>query len=71
MVANRPKHPKKEGEEALGTVEAMGWDAVFTGKYYRLRCRCGGLHQTYLHISPSNPNHFKEKVGYCRRVCDT
>lgn len=68
----RPKHPKKEGEEALREVEAHDWraDKRKTGKgYFRLRCPCGD-HITRLHLSPSNPNHYKERLEWCRnREC--
>jgi hypothetical protein len=65
----RAKHPKKEGEEALRSIEGMGWSISRRKNYYQLRCSCGKGHLTYLHLSPSNPNYFQEKVRYCRRVC--
>ncbi len=66
----RERHPKKEGERALIEIEAMGWTVARKGKYFRLRCGCPGMHQTYVHLSPSNPNYFREKIRYCRRICE-
>ena len=67
----RQRHPKKEGEEALRAIEAMGWSVTRGRRYFQLRCSCGKGHLTHFHLSPSNPNHFQEKVRYCRRVCQT
>jgi hypothetical protein len=38
--------------------------------YLQMRCGCG-RHLVWLHKTPSNPNHFREKVAYMIRVCST
>jgi hypothetical protein len=47
----------------------LGWDFVPSKKGYdKLRCPCG-VHQTWLHRTPSNPNYFRERIAYLRRTC--
>lgn len=36
--------------------------------YYAMYCYCG-QHHTNLHKTPSNPDHFKERVRYMIRLC--
>lgn len=56
----RPKHPVKELEALLREAESKGW-SVDKGKgYFRLRCPCG-KHQTWVHLTPSNPHYEQEK----------
>lgn len=52
------KHPKKDGEDALAEFDELGWQIVDPPKYYTVKCPCGE-HMTHLHITPSNPNHWK------------
>lgn len=60
------KHPKKEGEDALAEFDELGWQIVDPPKYYTVKCPCGE-HMTHLHISPSNPNHWKERLRWAKR----
>lgn len=55
----RSKHKVKELEAILAEAESKGWRVEKT-KYFRLRCPCG-KHQTWVHLTPSNPNYAQEK----------
>lgn len=65
----RPRHPKKDGEALLTEMEAAGWQIKKGKKYFQARCPCGA-HMATIHVSPSNPNHFKERRRYLARICD-
>lgn len=62
------KHPKKEGEDALEEIAAMGWRVEDPPTYYTVKCPCGA-HQRQIHLSPSNPNYWNEAVRWAKRVC--
>ncbi|GAA0542993.1 hypothetical protein GCM10009546_01310 [Actinomadura livida] len=67
-MANWKKHPKKEGEEALQRIAAMGWCVENPPTYYTVKCPCG-LHQRQIHLTPSNPHYFRQAVSWCKRIC--
>ncbi|RFS86993.1 hypothetical protein D0T12_01675 [Actinomadura spongiicola] len=67
-MANWKKHAKKEGEDALQQISAMGWRVEDPPTYYTVKCPCG-VHQRQIHLSPSNPNYFRQAVRWCRSVC--
>jgi len=56
----RPKHKVKELEAILTEAESKGWRVEKT-TYFRLRCPCG-KHQTWVHLTPSNPKYAQEKL---------
>lgn len=37
--------------------------------YLRAKCTCGGRHSGWLHKTPSNPHHHKEKAAHLVRLC--
>ncbi len=62
----RPKHPIKDLEALLKEAERKGWQVKKT-VYYRLRCPCG-KHQTWIHLTPSNPRYVQEKRQKLQRT---
>lgn len=62
------RHPKKEGEEALQKIAALGWRIENPPRYYTIKCPCGD-HQKRVHLTPSNPRHYDEAVRYAKRTC--
>jgi len=63
-----PRHPVKETEALLDEADKVhGWDVSKGRKYFRLRCPCG-KHQTWVHLTPSNPNYVRERRGYLRNT---
>ncbi len=54
------RHPKKEGEDLLREFEAHEWRITRRNRYYMVFCppSCG-IHHLTVHLSPSNPNYFK------------
>lgn len=67
-MANWKKHPKKEGEEALRKIAVLGWRVEDPPRYYTVKCPCGS-HQRQIHLTPSNPNYFRQAVSWCRSIC--
>lgn len=57
---SRPRHKVKELEALLAEAERRGWRVDKKAAYYRLRCPCG-KHQTWVHLTPSNPRYEQEK----------
>jgi hypothetical protein len=62
------KHPRKDGEDALGEIARLGWRIENPPTYYTIKCPCGN-HQRQVHLTPSNPNYWKQTVRYVKRVC--
>lgn len=63
------RHPTKDGRDAIDKLKAIGWSVDDDTKgYFKLRCPCGN-HLAWLHLTPSNPNYFKERIAHCRRTC--
>lgn len=65
------RHPRKDGRDALRVLKSLGWNADDpdgSKGYFKLKCSCG-KHITWLHLTPSNPNYFKERIAHCRRTC--
>lgn len=63
------KHPRKELEEVLEEFHEHGWSVEDPPKYYRVRCpkeRCG-LHQRWIHLTPSGANYGKNALMWGRR----
>ncbi len=70
-MASDRRHPRKEGRDAIEELKSIGWIADETSGskgYFRLKCSCG-QHISWLHLTPSNPNYFRERVSHCRRTC--
>jgi hypothetical protein len=63
---------RKERRWAIDQVAEHGWTVHHENAkgYLQMRCGCG-RHLVWLHKTPSNPNHFREKVAYMIRVCST
>lgn len=60
------KHPKPDGQKALEAFDTLGWRIEDPPKYYSVKCPCGD-HMTHVHLSPSNPKHFQERLRYGKR----
>ncbi len=61
---------RDEREAAVEEVAAHGWRLAkeSASGYYAMYCYCGD-HHTNLHKTPSNPDHFKQRVRYMIRLC--
>jgi hypothetical protein len=61
---------RAEREAAVEEVAEHGWRVAkeSASGYYAMYCYCG-QHHTNLHKTPSNPDHFKERVRYMIRLC--
>jgi hypothetical protein len=61
---------RAEREAAVKEVAKHGWRFVKENAngYYVMHCYCG-QHYTNLHKTPSNLDHFKERVRYMIRLC--
>lgn len=62
------EHPWKEGRDAIAAAAAMGWTASRSKTKFKMTCACG-KHITWMHLTPSNPNYFKERLRYFQRTC--
>lgn len=62
------RHPKREGQDALEEIHRLGWRIIDPPTYYTVRCPCGE-HQRQIHLTPSNPNYWKQAVQHVKRVC--
>lgn len=62
-------HPKKEGEEVLKEFHAHGWLITRKKGYYKCLCppECG-QHLKTVHLSPSNPNYYKQLLAYVSKM---
>ena len=61
---------RAEREAAVEEVAEHGWRVAkeSASGYYAMYCYCG-KHLTNLHKTPSNPDHFKERVRHMIRLC--
>jgi hypothetical protein len=61
---------ESDRDAAVREVAPHGWTVARETKrgYLIMRCSCG-LHQETLHKSPSNPNHFRQKVARMVSLC--
>lgn len=58
-------------KDVFAAAATCGWKiATKEGGNGYLHAKCGcGKHQFWLHKTPSNPNHYREKVQYIHRKC--
>jgi hypothetical protein len=63
---------KSERDAAVEEVAPHGWKVARETKrgYLIMRCSCG-KHQETLHKTPSDPNHFRNKVAHMVRECSS
>jgi hypothetical protein len=61
---------RAERDAAVEEVAKHGWRVAkeSASGYYAMYCYCG-IHHTNLHKTPSNPDHFRERVRYMIRLC--
>ena len=64
-MSDRPKHPKPPGEQLLRLIEAHGW-TVEKRNYFWCLCPCGRHYKT-VHLSPSDPNYWRNTKGAFER----
>ncbi|GAA1782386.1 hypothetical protein GCM10009834_47600 [Streptomonospora arabica] len=60
------KHPKKDGREVLHEFDRLGWRIEDPPKYFTVYCPCGD-HMTHIHLTPSNPRHWEERLRWAKR----
>lgn len=60
------KHKNKDGEALLKELAAQGWKIKDPPKYYSVRCPCGA-HQRQVHLTPSDPNYWKNVLSWAKR----
>ncbi|MBG6098790.1 hypothetical protein [Nocardioides luteus] len=53
----RPRHPIKELEALLKSLEEQGWVVEKGSKYYRAKCPCEEKAMKSIHLTPSNPHY--------------
>jgi hypothetical protein len=63
----RPRHPKKDLEQALREAEEAGWRVELKGRYFKLKCSCPEKHIKTMHLSPSDPNYLTNFRAWLRR----
>lgn len=64
----RPRHPKKDIEAVLHSLELQGWLVSKGRKYFMAKCPpvCGE-HLKTVKLSPSDPNYAKNLRAWFRR----
>jgi hypothetical protein len=62
----RPKHPDKDLEALLRSLESAGWRIEKGRKYFKGYCPCGD-HKKTIHVTPSDPGYRRHLVGWLRR----
>lgn len=60
------RHPKKEGQDVLDAFDRQRWRIENSPTYYTVLCACGD-HQTRVHLTPSDPNYWRNKLAWARR----
>lgn len=65
-MASRPRHPDKDLEQVLRSLELCGWRVERGSRYYRAYCPCG-THKKTVHLTPSDPRYRRNLVGWLRR----
>jgi hypothetical protein len=65
-VAPRSRHPDKDLEAVLRSLERQGWRIERGQKYFKAYCPCG-LHKKTVHLTPSGPRYLRNLVGWLRR----
>lgn len=60
------RHQDKDLEKILEAAHDGGWRIERDKRYYKLFCGCGD-HKTGLHLSPSDPKHGMNRLGYMKR----
>jgi hypothetical protein len=67
VLRKRPKHPNPDLEELLREVEKHGWTVTKSKQYFKTQCRCPAKHQTWVHLTPSNPNYTRNQRKWFER----
>jgi hypothetical protein len=58
----RPKHPDKDLEAVLRSLESAGWRIEKSRKYFKGYCPCGN-HKKTVPLTPSDPDYRRHLVG--------
>jgi hypothetical protein len=67
-VSSRPKHPTKEIEALLRSLERDEWRVEKRGKYFKAYCgRTCRQHMKSIHITPSDPRYLQNLMGWLKR----
>ena len=65
-MSSRPRHPDKDLEDVLRSLELQDWRVDKGRKYYKTYCPCG-LHKKTVHLTPSGPRYMRNLVGWLAR----
>jgi len=68
-VVTRPRHPDKDLEAILCSLERQDWRVIKKGKYYK--CYCPPPHAQCIKtvkLTPSDPNYAKNLRGWLKRA---
>jgi hypothetical protein len=68
MSPSRPKHPDRDLELLLRSLEGQGWTVEKGRKYFK--AKCGPPHRACLKtikLTPSDPNYARNLRGWFRR----
>lgn len=68
MSDSRPRHPNKEGERVIRELEGQGWTFRYN-KHFVGYCPCERQHLYTISTTPSDPNHFKNKLRRALKLC--
>jgi hypothetical protein len=60
------RHQKPELEDVLERFHQAGWRIEDPPKYYTVKCPCG-LHQRWIHLTPSNPRYGRQAINWLQR----
>lgn len=60
-----------ERDNALRVLELEQWTIGEPNKkgYIPVRCSCPGKHMAWFHATPSNPNYYRQKLGWLLSKC--
>lgn len=69
QVSKRQKHPDKEYERLLQSLEGLGWTVFWGRRHIRVRCGCKlSAHATSIPMTPSDWRAMKNLRGQLKRT---
>jgi hypothetical protein len=68
-LAPRPKHPDKDLEALIRSLEEQGWTVTKGKRYYKARCSCGDAHSKTIHVTPQENYNNKIRTRLRNHTC--